>query len=193
MQEIEMTPPVSGGQPGDADLVQDASLGPSFADRFGRFQGYREQLEDVSWEFLFIQSWATSTVDAYERHLKLLRQRHLRSPSASPIQVCRDYLLALYRCQQTSSDMWQAISACRLLEETKIAPAFVPRSIWRIVGAKDKVSHLSTRGWGSLSALWSMAQNAEGDEDVLVAALAVLAVAFCKRDGIHTGLGYEPS
>ena len=70
-----------------------------------------------------------------------------------------------------------------LPEETEISPAFVPRSVWRIVRAKDKVLHLSIRGWGSLSMLWLMAQNAEGDEDVLVAALAVLAVAFCNKIG----------
>ena len=86
--------------------------------------------------------------------------------------------MALYRNQQASSHMQQAISACQLPEETEIAPTFVPRSIWGIVGAKDKVLHLSPRGQGSLSALWSMAQNTEGAEGVLLAALAVLALAF---------------
>ena len=59
----------------------------------------------------------------------------------------------------------------------------MPKSIWRIVRAKDEVSHLSARGWGSLSALWSMAQNAEGDEVVLVVALATSAVGFCNQLG----------
>ena len=124
-----------------------------------------------------------STVDAYERHLRALSQRHLQQPSSSPIQVLREYLLSLYRHQQTSSDIRQAISACRMLEEVEIAAQFIPRSIWRIVRAKDKVQHLAARGWGSLSALWAMAEAAQTDEEMLVTAIAVLAIAYCNRIG----------
>ena len=86
-------------------MIQDTSLGPSFVIWFNMFWRYREHSQAVSWEFMFIYSRATSPVDAYERHLKFLRQRHLHSPSTSPIQILKHYLLAVYRCQQTSSDM----------------------------------------------------------------------------------------
>ena len=128
-----------------------------------------------------MQSWASSTLDVYERHLKNLWA--LQTPSESPILVLREYLLALYRTQQTSSDMRQAISACRLLEEAEIADGFIPRSIWRVVRAKDKVAHLAARGWGSLSALATMAANAVADEELLVTALAIVAIACCNRIG----------
>ena len=130
-----------------------------------------------------MQSWAGSTLDVYERHLKILRATHLETPSESPILVLREYLLALYRTQQTSSDMRQAISACRLLEEAEIADGFIPRSIWRVVRAKDEVAHLAARGWGSLSALATMAANAVADEELLVTALAIVAIACCNRIG----------
>ena len=119
----------------------------------------------------------------YERHLKNLRARHLQSLSESPILVLKEYLLALYRTQQTSSDMRQAISASRLPEEAEIADGFIPPSIWRVVHAKDKVVHLAARGWGSLSALATMAANAVADEELLVTALAIVAFACCNRIG----------
>ena len=97
--------------------------------------------------------------------------------------MLREYLLALYQTQQTSSDMRQAISACRLLEEAEIADGFIPRSIWRVVRAKDKVAHLAARGWGSLSALATMAENTIADEELLVTALAIIAIARCNRIG----------
>ena len=96
--------------------------------------------------------------------------------------MLREYLLALYRTQQTSSNMRQVISACRLLEKAEIAEGFIPWSIWRVVRAKDKVAHLAARGWGSLSALATMAANAVADE-LLVTALAIGAIACCNQIG----------
>ena len=91
--------------------------------------------------------------------------------------------MAPYRSQQTSFDMRQAISACRLLEEAEIADGFIPRSIWRVVRAKDKVAHLAARGWGSLSALAAMAENAVTDDELLVTVLGIVAIAWCNRIG----------
>ena len=79
--------------------------------------------------------------------------------------------------------MRQAILACRLLEESKIAASFIPRSIWRVVRAKDKVAHPAARGWGSLSAPAIMAETASTDEELLVTALSILSIAFCQRIG----------
>ena len=85
--------------------------------------------------------------------------------------------------------MRRAISAYRLLEEAKIANGFVPRSIWRVVPAKDKVAHLAARGWGSLSALAAMAENAVTDDELLVTALAIVANACCNRIGETASIG----
>ena len=182
LQEVQMMPPAGGGGGGQSQSPA-ASSEPPFYRWYHRFQALREASESVSWEAIFMQSWAGSTLNVYERHLKNLRARHLQTPSESPILVLREYLLALYRTQQTSSDMRQAISACRLLEEAEIADGFIPRSIWRIVRAKDKVAHLAARGWGSLSALATMAANAVADEELLVTAPAIVAIACCNRIG----------
>ena len=77
--------------------------------------------------------------------------------------------------------MRQAISACRMPEEMGIANNFVPRAVWRAVRAKDRCSKFRARGWGSLAAIWTMAQAAESDEDLLVCTSAILATAFCLR------------
>ena len=74
-----------------------ASTEPPFYRWYHKFQALREASESVSWETIFMQSWASSTLDVYERHLKNLRARHLQSPSESPILVLREYLRALYR------------------------------------------------------------------------------------------------
>ena len=79
--------------------VQTPDGDPLFYCWHKRFQEFREISEAVSWESIFLQSWASSTLDVYERHLRILRARHLQTPDASPIQVLREYLLALYRSQ----------------------------------------------------------------------------------------------
>ena len=146
LQEIQMNPPAGGGGGGGQGQSPVASTEPAFYRWYHKFQALWEASESVSWETIFMQSWANSTLDIYQRHLKILRARHLQSPSESPILVLKEYVLALYGTQQTSSDMRQAISACRLLEEAEIGDGVIPRSIWRVVRAKDKVTHLAARG-----------------------------------------------
>ena len=51
----------------------------------------------------------------------------------------------------------------------------------RSVRAKDRCSKFKARGWGSLAAIWTMAQVVESDEDLLVCTSAILATAFCLR------------
>ena len=75
----------------------------------------------------------------------------------------------------------QAISACRMLEEMGIANTFVPGAVWRAVRAKDRCGKFRARGWGSLAAVWTMAQAAELDEDLLVCTSSILATTFCLR------------
>ena len=143
--------------------------------------GAREDSGSVTWWSAFLQSWASSTLDVYKRHLRYIRQRSLRSPGHSSTQIPKDYILELFRSQLTSSDMRQAISACRMLEEMGIANNFFPRAVWRAVRAKDRCGNFRARGWGSLAAVWTMAQAAESDEDVLVYTSAILATTFCLR------------
>ena len=143
--------------------------------------GAHEDSGSVTWWSVFLQSWASSTLDVYERHLRNIRQRSLRSPGHSSTQILKDYILELFRSQLTSSDMRQAISAYRMLEEMGIANNFVPRAVWRAVGAKDRCGKFRARGWGSMVAVWTMAQAAESDEDLLVCTSAILATAFCLR------------
>ena len=141
----------------------------------------REDSDPVTWWSVFLQSWASSTLDVYERHLQNSRQRSLLTPANSSTKILRDYLLELFRTQLTSTDMRQAISVCRMLEEMGIASAFVPRAVWRAVRAKDRCSKFKVRGWGSLATIWTMAQAAESDEDLLVCTSAILATAICLR------------
>ena len=141
----------------------------------------REDSGSVTWWSVFLQSWASSTLDVYERHLRNIRQRSLLASGRSSTQILQNYLLELFRGRLTSSDMRQAISACRMLEEMGIANNFVPRAVWRAVRAKDRCSKFKARGWGSLAAIWTMAQAAESDEDLLVCTSAILATAFCLR------------
>ena len=68
-----------------------------------------------------------------------------------------------------------------MLEEMGIASSFVPRAVWRSVRAKDRCSKFKARGWGSWAAIWTMAQAAELDEDLLVCTSAILATAYCLR------------
>ena len=75
-----------------------------------------------------------------------------------------------------------------MLEEMGIANSFVPRAVWRSVRAKDRRSKFKARGWGSLAAIWTMAQAAESDEDLLVCTSAVLATAFCLRISESTSI-----
>ena len=120
----------------------------------------REDSGSVTWWSVFLQSWASSTLDVYDRHPRNIRQRSLLAPGYSSTQILQDYLLELFRGQLTSSDMRQAISAYRMLEEMGIANNFVPRAVWRAVHAKDRCSKFSARGWGSLAAIWTMALRA---------------------------------
>ena len=164
------------------DLPRDGCQGSTELSRwFDQFAGAREDSESVTWWSVFLQSWASSTLDVYERHLHNIRQRSLRSPGHSSTQILKDYILELFRCQLTSSDMRQAISACRMLEEMGIANNFVPRAVWRAVRAKDRCGKFRARGWGSLAAVWTTAQAAESDEDLLVCTSAILATTFCLR------------
>ena len=148
---------------------------------FDEFVAACEDSGSIIWWSVFLQSWAPSTLDVYERHLRNIKQRSTLCGGQSPTTVLHDYMLELYRTQLTSSDMPQAISACRMLEEMGIANPFVPRAVWRSVRAKDRRSKFKARGWGSLAAIWTMAQAAESYEDLLVCTSAMLATAFCLR------------
>ena len=48
-----------------------ASTEPPFYRCYHKFQALREASESASWETIFMQSWASSTLDIYERHLKI--------------------------------------------------------------------------------------------------------------------------
>ena len=148
----------------------------------------REDSGSVTWWSVFLQSWASSTLDVYERHLRNIRQRSLLAPGYSSTQILQDSLLELFRGQLTSSDMRQAISACRMLEEMGIAKNFVPRAVWRAVGTKDRCSKFRAREWGSVAAIWTMAQAAESDEDLLVCS----AGGGPQADGYRTGFSRYP-
>ena len=84
-----MIPPAGGGGGGGQAQSPAASTEPPFYRWYHKFQALREATESVSWEAILMQSWASSTLDVYERHLKNLRARHLQSPSESPILVLR--------------------------------------------------------------------------------------------------------
>ena len=105
----------------------------------------------------------------------------LLSGGHSPTKNVQEFLLELYRTQLTSSDMRQAISACRMLEEMGIASPFVPWAFWRSVRAKDRCNNFKARGRGSLAAIWTMAQAVESDKDLLVCTSAIMATAYCLR------------
>ena len=158
--------PSQGDSPGSTELSR----------WFDHFVAAREDSGSVTWWSVFLQSWV------YERHLRNIRQRSLLAPGHSSTQTpIKDYLLEHFRGQLTSSDIRQAISACRMLEEMGITNNFVRRAVWRGVRAKDRCSKFRARGWGSLAAIWTMAQAAESDEDLLVCTSAILATTFCLR------------
>ena len=54
-------------------------------------------------------------------------------------------------------------------------------AVWRSVRAKDRCSKFKAQGWGSLAAIWTMAQAAESDEDLLVCTSAILATTYGLR------------
>ena len=68
-----------------------------------------------------------------------------------------------------------------MLEEMGITSPFVPRAVWRSVQAKDGCSKFKVQGWGPLVAIWTMAQAAESDEDLLVYTSAILATTYYLR------------
>ena len=72
---------------------------------FDKFVAAPKDSGSVAWWTVFLQSWAPSTLDVYERHLQNLRQRSMLPGARPPTQVLQDYLLELYRTQLTSSDM----------------------------------------------------------------------------------------
>ena len=54
---------------------------------FDQFVAAREDSGSVTWWSGFLQSWASSTLDVYERHLRNIRQRSLLVPEHSSTQI----------------------------------------------------------------------------------------------------------
>ena len=57
----------------------------------------------------------------------------------------------------------------------------MPRAVWRAVRAKNRCSKFMAWGWGSLAAIWTMAQAAKLDEDLLVCTSTILVTTYCLR------------
>ena len=154
-----------------------------FTDWHIKYLRFQEDADEGGWQGFMLESWAVSTRECYERHIRAMRGAHEESPDQTPTEILREYLISMYRQHKTSSSMRQAISACRLLEELEVALAFVPRSFWRFIRAKDKVSKARRQRWASLGTLEVMARQATTEEEMLCVCIATLSLAFCLRVG----------
>ena len=75
--------------------------------------------------------------------------------------------------------MRQIISVVRLCEELELLEVVVPKSMWRMVRGKDRMTGKGpSQGWVSLEVVDTTAKRARTYKDKIVVSLAILSVVF---------------
>ena len=107
--------------------------GEEFKSCVSQLQDLCEHREPDEWRTLVLSSWASSTLEVYLRHLRHMATAQYAASDKGMLAVLRHYLATKASAHQTSSNMRQIISACRLCEELELVQDFVPKGIWRMV------------------------------------------------------------
>ena len=105
-----------------------------------RLEDLRQRENPSDWRMVALASCATSTLDAYTRHVKAMATTQFASEAKDPTIILRKYLFSVAHRHATTCGMRQAINACRLLEELNICSPFVPQNVWRLVRRKERLA-----------------------------------------------------